>query len=84
MQGVISSADLPGKDLQLPLRCCAIEQKRFESPRLVELRSELDVDGLSPSQQIARLKRLIELLDSRRNLFAPSHSLPRLPVRAIS
>jgi MutS domain V/MutS domain III len=70
VQGVISSVDLPAKDLQLMFEVLRrIEQERFESPRLVELRSALDVDGLSPSQQIARLKRLIELLDSRRNLF---------------
>jgi len=70
VQSVIRSVDLPAKDLQLMSEVLRrVEQERFESPRLVELRSELDVDGLSPSQQIAHLKRLIELLDSRRNLF---------------
>src|SRR5688572_7768306 len=39
---------------------------------LVELRAELDVAGSPPSTQIARLNRLVELLDSRRNIiFAP-------------
>jgi hypothetical protein len=70
MQKVIEAVDGPAKDLQLLLEVLRrIEQERFTSPRLVELRSELDVEGLAPSQQIAKLKRLIELLDSRRNLF---------------
>ena len=70
MQNVIESVDGPAKDLQLLVEVLRrIEQEQFTSPRLVELRSELDVEGLAPSQQIAKLKRLIELLDSRRNLF---------------
>ena len=70
MQKVIEAVDGPAKDLQLLLEVLRrIEQEQFTSPRLVELRSELDVEGLAPSQQIAKLKRLIELLDSRRNLF---------------
>ncbi len=49
-----------------------LERERFSSPRLVELRAALDVDGQTPSQQIARLNRLIDLLDARRNMmFAP-------------
>jgi len=70
MQKVIEAVDGPAKDLQLLLEVLRrIEQEQFTSPRLVELRSELEVEGLAPSQQIAKLKRLIELLDSRRNLF---------------
>lgn len=70
IQRVISSVDGPGKDLQLLVDVLRrLEQERFTSPHLVKLRAELDVEGLAPSQQIARLKRLIELLDSRRNLF---------------
>ncbi len=70
IQHVISSVDVPSKDLQLLVEVLRrIEREQFTSPRLVELRSELDVEGLPPSRQIAKLKRLIELLDSRRNLF---------------
>jgi hypothetical protein len=70
MQKVIEAVDLPAKDLQLLVEVLQrIEREHFTSPRLVELRSALDVEGLAPSQQIAKLKRLIELLDSRRNLF---------------
>jgi hypothetical protein len=70
VQRVIASVDVPAKDLQLLVEVLRrIEQEQFTSPRLVQLRSELDVEGMPPSQQIAKLKRLIELLDSRRNLF---------------
>jgi len=70
VQKVISSVDVPAKDLQLLVEVLRrIEQDQFTSPRLVELRSQLDVAGLPPSRQIAKLKRLTELLDSRRNLF---------------
>jgi hypothetical protein len=73
VQHVTESVDVPGKDLQLLVDVLRrFERESFDSPRLRQLRAELDVDGLAPSEQIARLKRLIELLDSRRNLmFAP-------------
>ncbi len=44
-----------------------IEAERFASPRLTALRKELDIEGQPPSRRIARLGRLIVLLDSRRN-----------------
>lgn len=70
VQQVISAVDTPGKDLQLLVDVLRrLEREKFTSPRLVQMRLELDVGGVPPSQQIARLKRLIELLDSRRNLF---------------
>jgi hypothetical protein len=73
IQTVIRSVDVPAKDLQLLEEVLQrIEQEQFTSARLVELRAALDVAGLAPSQQIAKLKRLIELLDSIRNpFFAP-------------
>ncbi len=40
------------------------EREPFNSPRLVALRRELDVEGRAPSHRIARLLRLMELLDS--------------------
>src|SRR5262249_52621229 len=45
------------------------ESETFTATRLVQVRSELDVAGLPPSRQIARLTRLIDLLDSLRNIF---------------
>ena len=70
MLQVIRSVDAPGKDLQLLVEVlAALERESFSSPHLSKLRSELDVEGLPPSKQIAKLKRLIELLDSARNMF---------------
>jgi len=73
VERVVNSVDGPGRDLVLLAGVLRrLERERFTSPRLVELRAALDVEGLSPSQQIARLNRLIDLLDARRNmLFAP-------------
>lgn len=70
---VISAVDAPGRDLTLLSEVLArLERERFSTPRLIELRAALDVEGLAPSQQIARLNYLIELLDARRNMiFAP-------------
>ncbi len=45
-----------------------LEAERFSSPRLVTLRAELDVEGWPPSRRIAKLNRLLELADSRRNM----------------
>ena len=70
---VVSGVDAAGRDLALlsgVLR--RLEQEQFTSPRLVELRAALDVEGLAASQQIAKLNRLIDLLDAQRNtIFAP-------------
>jgi MutS domain V len=70
---VISAVDGAGRDLTLLSEVLnRLERERFKSPRLVELRAALDVEGLAPSQQIAGLNRLIDLLDARRNMiFAP-------------
>jgi hypothetical protein len=46
-----------------------LEEEHFTAPRLVELRATLDSDGQPPSRCIARLNRLMEYLDSRRNLI---------------
>jgi len=45
-----------------------LERERFTSPLLVELRKGLDTGGVPPSQAIARLNRLMELLHSRDNV----------------
>jgi hypothetical protein len=52
------------------------EENRFAAARLVELQRSLETGGVSPSSRIARLRRLTELLDNRRNpLFAPVAAL---------
>jgi hypothetical protein len=70
---VVSDVERPGRELSLLSEILArLEQERFEAPMLVRLRSELDADGKPPSQQIARLSSLIQILDSLKNqFFAP-------------
>ena len=48
---------------------CRVEKERFQSPLLAELRASLDSAGEPPSKRLARLKRLMEYLDSRDNVF---------------
>uniref|UniRef100_Q020U0 DNA mismatch repair protein MutS domain protein n=1 Tax=Solibacter usitatus (strain Ellin6076) TaxID=234267 RepID=Q020U0_SOLUE len=46
-----------------------MEREQFRCPLLAGLRSSLDVEGAPPSHRLARLKRLVEYLDSRDNVF---------------
>jgi hypothetical protein len=77
VKNVISAVDAPGRDLALLSQVLSrLERERFSSFHLVELRAALDVEGLAPSRQIARLNGLINLLDARRNMiFAPFATL---------
>jgi hypothetical protein len=45
-----------------------IEREHFRCPLLAGLRESLDAKGEPPSRQLARLKRLVENLDSRDNV----------------
>ncbi len=71
---VLGAVEQRGRDLAMLARVLArLERASFTSPRLRELRARLDAaDGVPPSQRIARLGNLTDLLNSRRNLlFAP-------------
>ena len=46
-----------------------LERETFRSPLLARLRQSLETDGDPPSRTLARLRRLMEHLDSRDNLF---------------
>jgi hypothetical protein len=83
VERVISAIGGAGRDLTLLSEVLGrLERERFKSPRLVELRAALDVEGLAPSQQIGRLNRLIDLLDARRNmLFAPLSAILLWPLQ---
>jgi hypothetical protein len=49
-----------------------LEREPFESPRLRALQAALECEGEPPSRRIARLRRLVDLLDAHRNqFFAP-------------
>ncbi|MCW5970539.1 MAG: hypothetical protein KIT57_18725 [Blastocatellales bacterium] len=82
---VIASVDRPSRDLKLFAETLErIERETFTSPRLVELRAVLDTGGHPPSYQIRRLSRLIEILDSTRNiLFAPIAALLLIPIHLV-
>jgi hypothetical protein len=45
-----------------------MEREEFRCPLLAGLRASLDAEGEPPSRQLARLKRLVENLDSRDNV----------------
>jgi MutS domain V len=83
VEHVISAVDRAGRDLTLLSEVLSrLERERFSSPRLVELRAALDVEGLPPSKQIARLNGLIDLLDARRNMiFAPIAAILLWPLQ---
>jgi hypothetical protein len=67
---VVAAVEQPAHDLALLAKVIArLERERFTSARLVELRASLDVAGLPPSARIAKLNRLIELLEERENPF---------------
>jgi hypothetical protein len=49
-----------------------MERRSFAAPRLIALRSVLERNGVPASRQIERLRKLVALLDARRNqFFAP-------------
>ena len=45
-----------------------LEREQFRCPLLAGLRASLDAEGEPPSRRLARLKRLVEYLDSRDNV----------------
>jgi hypothetical protein len=80
---VISGVEEPKRELELLAQVLArLEREPSSAPRLVELRAALDTEGHPPSQQIAQLNRLIDLLDAQRNIFfAPVAALLLWPVQ---
>jgi hypothetical protein len=70
---VVSTVEIAARDLGLLAGVLArLESEQFASPRLAELRAALQSQGWPPSRWIARLNRLMEYLDSRRNLIVKS------------
>ena len=67
---IVAGVGTPAHELQLLMLLLErLERESFESPRLKELKLALETEGKTASQQIRRLGRLIELLDSARNQF---------------
>lgn len=69
----VRAAEHPARDLALLSEILGrLERESFASPALVEMRTALESQGEPPSRRIARLQRLIDLLDAYRNqMFAP-------------
>jgi len=68
--GIVRSVEEPARDLELLSQILAtLEKEQFHSPRLGALREAIDVDGRPASHRIRRLRRLMDMLDSRDNPF---------------
>jgi hypothetical protein len=74
---VIRDAQHPDRELALLAAMLSrLEDETFAAPWLAQRRAALNANGDPPSQRIARLHRLIHLLDARKNqLFAPLSGL---------
>jgi len=46
-----------------------LEREEFSAPNLVDLQAALKARGVLPSQAISRLGRMVEYMESRRNMF---------------
>ncbi|MGB9405422.1 MAG: hypothetical protein WCA98_17950, partial [Candidatus Acidiferrales bacterium] len=69
MQRSVASIEKAAQDLGLLAAVLArLERESFSSPKLVALRAGLPRDGVPASRRIARLNRLVQSLESRRNL----------------
>jgi hypothetical protein len=67
---IVAEIGDPARDLGLLSQILAVlESQSFQSPRLRAVRAALNVDGHPASQRIAKLRRLMELLDSRDNFI---------------
>jgi hypothetical protein len=80
VQRVLAAVERRGRDLALLSNVLArLERATFKAPRLCELRTALDTTAhpgggraVAPSERIAQLGNLLDLLNSRRNqLFLP-------------
>ena len=73
---VVSAVESAAHDLGLLAGVLArLEAEQFAAPRLVDLRAALQSQGWPPSRWIGRLSRLMEYLDSRRNLIVKTIDL---------
>jgi hypothetical protein len=69
----LAETEAPARELALLSQLLGVlEGQSFQAPRLVALRQRIATSGAPASREIARLRRLVDLLDARRNqMFAP-------------
>ena len=74
---VITAVEKPARDLAVLSKLLVLlERESFSSPRLISLQQALRTHEIPASQQVRSLRRLIDLLDGRRNqMFAPLAAL---------
>jgi hypothetical protein len=74
---IIRDVERPARELALLSAVLArLERESFEPGPLLDLQRALTTDELPPSRQLSRLSRLVDRLESRRNvLFAPLAAL---------
>jgi hypothetical protein len=77
VKAILESVEAPLRELGVLAEMLErIEREPFSAESLRSLRARLDTSGEAPSRRIARLKRLLELVDARRNqFFAPIAAL---------
>lgn len=67
---VVPPAEEAARDLGVLAEVLSrLEKEKFSAPKLSELQAALIKENVPPSLSIARLRRLVEHLESRRNLF---------------
>jgi hypothetical protein len=70
VDAVVAAVDESAHELKLLSEVLVrLEQETFRSPVLAALRASLDAEGDPPSKRLARLNRLMELLDSREHML---------------
>ena len=71
IRGVVNGINEPAHDLELLSQILATLEscQGFQSPRLAALRAAIDVRGKPASWRIGRLRRWMELFDSRDNFI---------------
>jgi len=83
LQHILAGVAQAERDLPLLAEILGcFEAERFMCPKLTQLWAALDTNGIPPSRQIARLGRLINLLESGKNqIFIPIAALILWPVQ---
>ena len=76
---IVEEVGRPAHDLELLAQILrTLESQRFQSPLLARLRRALDIEGHPASQRIAKLRRLMDTLDSRDNIIVKALDGPLL------
>jgi hypothetical protein len=76
---IVEEVGRPARDLDLLSDIVrTLETQQFQSPLLARLRGALDVEGQPASLRIARLRRLMDTLDSRDNILIKALDGPLL------